>query len=173
MTEAEGSRRALEEALSSAALVAKRLAKSRERVASMMPINASALATLSDVQEEAVEALLFRYLSLFGIVQDQIFRGIIKVQEEDVRDRTRRDQRLFMEKIGALPAEVEFARLAESRNRVTHHYPDRRERQAWVVNDVFVRSAELLMVHDAVDAYARKALSDQRLSGVAPPSDPP
>ena len=173
MTERESNRSALEEALSSATLVAKRLAKSRERVASLMPLYEVAFASLTDEEEETIETLLFRYLSLFGIVQDQIFRGILRVQEEDVRDRTRRDQRLFMEKIGALPAEVDFARLAESRNRVTHHYPDRRARQAWVINDVFERAAELLTAHRAADPYARRALSDEGHAGVARPGDPP
>jgi hypothetical protein len=50
--------------------------------------------------------------------------------------------------------------LAELRNRIAHHYPDDSAKQAEILNEVFVRSNDLLDCHNTALTYA-----DQKLFG--------
>ena len=81
-------------------------------------------------------------------------------EEEDLKGRSKKDQRLLMEKLGALKPELNFGTLAELRNRIAHHYPDDSAKQAEILNEVFVRSNDLLDGYNTALTYA-----DQKLFG--------
>jgi hypothetical protein len=65
-----------------------------------------------------------------------------------------------MEKLGALKPELNFGTLAELRNRFAHRYPDDSAKQAEILNEVVVRSNDLLECYDTALTYA-----DQKLFG--------
>jgi hypothetical protein len=146
------------EFLTAAIKVARRLAWSRRRVAHMMPLDAAGMRGLSDKDEERLDALLHRFNSLTTMVQDHVTRALLKAEEEDIKDRSKKDQRLLMEKLGALKPQLNFGTLAELCNRVAHHYPDDIEKQAEILNEVYVRSSDLLEGYNSVLTYVDQKL---------------
>lgn len=150
--------RLLADALAAAGKVAARLAWSRRRVAGLMPLAAEAVTGLSDEDEERLDALLLRFNSLTAMIQDHVVRALLLVEEEEIKDRSRKDQRLLVEKLGALRPHLGFATLAELRNRVAHHDPDDPGRQAAIRNEVFARTDDLLEAHDGILAYADRKI---------------
>lgn len=96
----------LNETLSAANKIAHRLAWSRSRVANLLPLEAATIDRLSNEDEERLDAFLLRFNSLTAMVQDHITRGVLLSEEEDLKGRSKKDQRLLMEKLGALKPEL-------------------------------------------------------------------
>jgi hypothetical protein len=143
--------------------VPKRLLWSRTRVEHLIPLDAKKVIGLSEEDEEHLDALLFRFNSLAAMVQDHITRAILLSEEEDLKERSKKDQRLLMEKLGALKPELEFGTLAELRNRIAHHYPDDNAKQAEILNEVFNRSLDLLDGFNTALTYADRKLFGSKL----------
>src|ERR1700682_689456 len=150
----------LTENLAAANKVAHRLLWSRNRVEALMPLDTAKVDALGDEDEERLDAFLLRFNSLTAMVQDHVTRAILLSEEEDLKGRSKKDQRLLMEKLGALKPELNFGTLAELRNRIAHHYPDDSAKQAEILNEVFVRSNDLLDGYNTALTYA-----DQKLFG--------
>lgn len=143
----------LKENLAGANKVAKRLTVSLRRVADAMPLDAKKIDAFGEDDEERFDAFIFRFNSLTAMVQDHITRGILLCEEEDASG-SKRDQRHLMEKLGALKPELNFGTLSELRNRIAHHYPDDNAKQAEIVNEIFVRSRDLLDGYNLALKYA-------------------
>jgi hypothetical protein len=143
--------------------IAKRLSWSLKRVENLMPLDAQKMEGLSDEDEEKLDAFLLRFDSLTAMVQDHITRGILLSAEENLADRSRRDQRLLMEKLGALKPELDFGTLAELRNRIAHLYPDDAAKQAEILNEVFTRSKDLVDGYNSALTYADRELFGNKL----------
>jgi hypothetical protein len=144
----------LKEHLTASNKVARRLAWSVQRIDPLFPIDATKVDSLSDEEEERLDAFLYRFNSLTAMIQDHIARAIFKAEEEDITDRSRKDQRLLLEKLGALKPQLDFGTIAELRNRVAHHYPDDSAKQAEILNEVFKRAGDLIEAYNGVLTYA-------------------
>lgn len=101
-----------------------------------------------------LDAFLYRFNSLTAIIQDHITRALLKVEEEYNRELSRKDQRLVMEKLGALPSSLDFGTIAQLRNKIAHTYPDESEKQAEISNAVFASGEQLLEGYNGVLSYA-------------------
>jgi hypothetical protein len=144
----------LREHLTAANKVAQRFAWSFTRVARLMPLKPSTIEALTEEDEEKLDAFLLRFNSLTAIVQDHITKALLSVEEEDIKYLSRKDQRLLMEKLGALPPSLDFATIAELRNRIPHHYPDENAKQAEILNGVFKSALNLVEGYNSVLRYA-------------------
>lgn len=105
----------------------------------LFPLTPQALAMLSDEQEESVDALILRYSQCVSMMQDQLFRGIAYLEQEDISDKSNRDKTLLMEKLGAIKSAEDFGTATMLRNKFSHHYPeetaDRMERLNLVMDE--------------------------------------
>jgi len=90
----------------------------------LFPLNIEALESLSDEQEESIDALILRYSQSVAMIQDQLFRGIAYIEQEDLSNKSNRDKVLLMEKLGAIRSADEFGTAAVLRNKFAHHYPE-------------------------------------------------
>ena len=149
-------RAVLDEYLRAGRKVALRLATSMERVQAILPLRAESITRLTEDEEERIDAFLFRFSSLASIVQDQVGRALLLAEEEDLSRSSRKDQRLLLEKLGALDETVSFGEVAELRNHLSHSYPGDPERQADVMNTVAERSINLISAFNGMLIYARK-----------------
>lgn len=148
----------LQEYLIASDKIACRLAWSLQRVGDLFPLDAAKIDVLSGESEERLDALLYRFNSLAAMIQDHIARAIFMAEEEDITDRSREDQRLLLEKRGALRPQLKFGALAELRNRVAHHYPDDSAKRAEILNEVFNRTNDLIHAYNSVLEYADNKL---------------
>ena len=147
----------LKEFLSSTNKVASRLAWSCSRVDDLLPLDAAGVGALGEEDIERLDAFLYRFNSLTAMLQDHIIRALLKAEEEDISDRSRKDQRLLLEKLGALKPRLNFGTIAELRNRLAHVYPEDNAKQAEILNQAFERSSDLLEIYnDALDYANRK-----------------
>ncbi len=144
----------LKEHLTSAGKIAARLAWSRARIGALMPLDASRVDVLGDENIERLDAFLYRFNALTAMIQDHVSRALLRAEEEDLTERSRKDQRLLLEKLGAFKPQFGFGSIAELRNRLAHLYPDDSAKQAEILNQAYERSSDLLQIHDDLLAYA-------------------
>ena len=90
----------------------------------MFPLKIATINSLTDDQEESIDALILRYSQCVSMIQEQIFRGIAYVEQEDISDKSSRDKVLLMEKLGAIRSADDFGSAALLRNKFSHHYPE-------------------------------------------------
>jgi hypothetical protein len=116
-----------------------KLRYSIDKNAVLFPLTPQALAMLSDAQEESVDAFILRYSQCVSMIQDQLFRGIAYLEQEDISDKSNRDKTLLMEKLGAIKSAEDFGTATMLRNKFSHHYPeqtvDRMERLNLVMDE--------------------------------------
>lgn len=141
----------------SAHRIAGRLAWSSARVRRFMPMDATSIQTLDDEEVERLDAYLQRFGSLTSFVQDQLTKALLTAEEEDLSEKSRKDQRLLLEKVGALRSELQFGIIAELRNKVAHLYPDEPAKQAEILNSAYLRGIDLIAVfNDLLDCADAK-----------------
>ena len=107
------------------------------KTASLFRIDQQALQSLTEAQEESVDALILRYSQCVSMMQDQLFRGIAYLEQEDISDKSNRDKTLLMEKLGAIKSAEDFGTAAMLRNKFSHHYPEQTASRLERLNLVF------------------------------------
>jgi hypothetical protein len=65
-----------------------------------------------------------RYSQCVTMIQEQLFRGIAYLEQEDISDKSNRNKTLLMEKLGAIKSAEAFGTAAMLRNKFSHHYPE-------------------------------------------------
>ena len=101
-----------------------KLSYSLHKNSAMFPLKIATINSLTDDQEESIDALILRYSQCVSMIQEQIFRGIAYVEQEDISDKSSRDKVLLMEKLGAIRSADDFGSAALLRNKFSHHYPE-------------------------------------------------
>ncbi len=101
-----------------------KLQYSLEKNRPLFPMARERVASLTGEQEESIDALILRYSQCVAMIQDQVFRGIAYVEQEDIGDKSNRDRALLMEKLGAIKSAEAFGTAAVLRNKFSHHYPE-------------------------------------------------
>ena len=134
-----------------------KLRQSLDKNRPFFPFNAEVLKNLSDEQQESVDALILRYSQSVSMIQDQIFRGIAYVEQENLQDKSNRDKSLLMEKLGAIRSADEFGTAAVLRNKFSHHYPEDSLEQIERLN-LLVKEADFVITafEEIVDFLKRK-----------------
>ena len=153
----------LADVLVAASKIAQRLSWSVARLVEKMPLDSNKIRLLTDQDEETLDAFLHRFTSLIIVLQDGVGRSILEVEEEDLTSRSRKDQRLLLEKLGALDPTLGFGDMAELRNKISHRYPDDLAKQAEILNDVFARSRDALEGFNGLRTFADKRHFDSKL----------
>jgi hypothetical protein len=169
---ADGHLALLADYLSSGHQVATRLSASLARIAPLLPLDGVSVGHLGDDEKERLDAFLFRFSSLAAIVQDHVGRAVLLAEEEDLSRLSRKDQRLLLEKLGALDQDLAFGTIAELRNRLAHSYPDDPNRQAEVMNLAAQKATALLAAFNHRLAYASKFGVGTTLRAIQLPADP-
>ena len=101
-----------------------KLAYSIDKNVKHFPVNVEAVAHWTEEQEESVDAFILRYSQCVTMIQEQLFKGIAYLEQEDISDKSNRDKTLLMEKLGAIRSAEEFGTAALLRNKFAHHYPE-------------------------------------------------
>ena len=101
-----------------------KLAYSLSKNAQRFPVTVETLSSWDEAQEESLDAFILRYSQCVTMIQEQIFKGIAYLEQEDISDKSNRDKTLLMEKLGAIRSAEEFGTAAMLRNKFAHHYPE-------------------------------------------------
>ena len=136
-----------------------RIAKLTQSVAKtrhLFPLTASMAATMTDDDEESLDALILRYSQCVSMIQDQVFRGIAYLEQEDISDKSNREKSLLMEKLGVIPSAEEIGTAAMLRNKFSHHYPDQSEARIARINLLAAECQVVFSAFDTITAYLHR-----------------
>lgn len=142
----------------------RKLNASLDKAKAWLPLDIQTIATLTEAQEESIDALILRYNQCVSLMQDQLFRGIALIEQEEIRDKTNRDKALLMEKIGVIASAEEFGSAALLRNKFSHHYPEDLQEQLDKINLVFEETQKVIEIfqHISVFVSARGYISQSQ-----------
>lgn len=133
-----------------------KLTYSIDKNAHLFPITFEQLASLSAEQEESIDALILRYSQCVTMIQEQLFRGIAHLEQEDISDKSNRDKTLLMEKFGAIRSAEEFGTAAMLRNKFSHHYPEETAARIERLNLVMEEATLVLATFNEITAYLQR-----------------
>lgn len=164
MTTPEARRAALQEALLTGAVVRARLLETLDDLDQRQLLATDdRVGQLGKEDRRLTDSLALTFGNLVGIVQDQIVRLVLLIEELDVGGMSRREQRLRAESLGLLAPELRFDRVVEMRNRIAHQYPRDPERQRRLLTDIAAQSRSALAAYDSVRRYAEDRILDHPL----------
>jgi hypothetical protein len=135
---------------------AQRIGKLRQSVGKthgLFPLTIARAQALTDDEEESIDALILRYSQCVSMIQDQIFRGIAFLEQEDIGDKSNRDKALLMEKLGAIQSATEFGTAALLSNKFAHHYPDQSQARVDRLSLVISESEFVVTAFESIEAY--------------------
>jgi len=61
-----------------------KLGYSLQKNTALFPLTLARITTLTEAQEESIDALILRYSQCVSMMQDQLFRGIAHMEQEDI-----------------------------------------------------------------------------------------
>ena len=130
-----------------------KLRYSIEKNAYLFPITLAQLAAFNQIQEESVDALILRYSQCVTMIQEQLFRSIAFLEQEDISDKSNRDKTLLMEKLGAIHSAEAFGTAAMLRNKFSHHYPEESSARIERLNLIMEEARFVLASFEDITAY--------------------
>ena len=130
-----------------------KLRYSLDKNAHLFPITPAQLAAFSDSQEESVDALILRYSQCVTMIQEQLFKGIAFLEQEDISDKSNRDKTLLMEKLGAIKSAEAFGTAAMLRNKFSHHYSEESSAQIERLNLIMEEARFVLVTFEEITSY--------------------
>lgn len=122
----------------------------------LFPLDHQTLQLLTETQEESVDALILRYSQCVSMMQEQLFRGIAFLEQEDISDKSNRDKTLLMEKLGAIRSAEDFGTAAMLRNKFSHHYPEEIASRVERLNLVISEAQLVVACFGEINAYLKK-----------------
>lgn len=131
-----------------------KLAEVLQKTQSIFPITPKKLAQLTTEQQETLDALILRYSQVASALQDQLFKSIALLEQENISDKSNRDKALLMEKLGAIPSAEQFGVVVLLRNKLTHHYPEDSALQLDRINQLPTQSDSILQALAQLSRYA-------------------
>lgn len=87
------------------------------------------------------------------MIQEQLFRGIAYLEQEDISDKSNRDKTMLMEKLGAIKSAEDFGTAAMLRNKFSHHYPEQSTDQLERLNLVMDEANFVVTCFGEINAY--------------------
>lgn len=90
------------------------------------------------------------------MIQENVFRGIILLEQEDVSEKSNREKSLLMEKFGAIKSADDFSTAVKLRNKLAHHYPEERKEQIDKINLLAKETKFIIELFDHLVEYATK-----------------
>ena len=86
-----------------------------------LPATVETVAQWNEEQEESLDAFILRYSQCVTMIQEQLFKGIAYLEQEDISDKSNRDKTLLMEKLGAKATDLQNTSNASDPRPNRHH----------------------------------------------------
>jgi hypothetical protein len=133
-----------------------KLKNSVNKTEHLFPLAPSTVVALSDAEEESIDALILRYSQCVSMIQDQLFRGVALLEQENLSDKSNRDKALLMERLGAIHSAEDFGVALLLRNKFAHHYPEQSAARLTRLNLVPSQSKFVIQEFEFMSAYIQR-----------------
>ena len=100
-----------------------------------------------------MDALILRYAQCVTMIQEQLFRGIALLEQENINDKSNRDKTLLMEKLGAIRSADAFGTAAMLRNKFAHNYPEESSARLERLNLIVEEAHFVIATFSDITAY--------------------
>lgn len=121
--------------LEAAHRVGERLLQARRRLAGVLPLGPeSVVDQFNDETVAWIDAFLKRWENFQDMLEGQIVRGVVILEGESDRTKTRRDRANFLEKLRLVDSADGWFEAGELRNRLAHSYPLAHPKQIQRIN---------------------------------------
>lgn len=165
MTTPEARRESLRDALLTGLVLRSRLHETLADVGAAGLLKAEKAGSLSKDERRITDSLALTFANLTALIQEQVLRLVLALEEYDVVGMTKRDQRQRAEAIGLIGRERRFDRVADTRNRIAHQYPRDPARQHRLLEDIAEQSKVAIAAFDDAFRYASAKFFDGQLAG--------
>ena len=123
---------------------AEHMAHAQSVLRSIIPLNARTLEDLSSDQVAYLDQLIYRFTKLQDTIGRKIFPIMLGLLGEDMTDSSFIDKLNKLEKIGALKTKQFWQDLRETRNLISHEYPEEEELLLEAINTCMIDADRLL-----------------------------
>ncbi|HYG88998.1 MAG TPA: hypothetical protein VD978_22380 [Azospirillum sp.] len=145
----------------SAHAVVRRLRRSQADLTFLMPLDAARMASLRDEEHVRLDAFIQRFQNAQDILDAQVLRGLLALEEVDLTGKTPRDVSNLLEKYGIIDSAARWRDLRDLRNTLAHEYPDEPDIQIDRLNGAYAAIDEVVSVLNRVQVrVTAKHLAD-------------
>ncbi len=139
---------------SEAIRTAKRLKSSLERLSTNFPLNEQTLVNADEDLFDKLDAFRVRFSDLQDCIGNKLFRGIIKLEDENVF--TMPDILNAIEKRDIFDNIQQWKTIREVRNSFSHDYPETEGEKIEALNLAYQTAPQLLLVVNNIQKYVKK-----------------
>ncbi len=143
----------LDSLLEIADIHADRLAHAIEELKPIMPVSGKTVSSLSYETSKPFEMFTSRFAKLQDILGAKIFQALLEFSGEDIFGKSMIDILNQLEKLNVVDRET-WLKLRNTRDHLSHEYPDNPEAMASIFNEAFIQSADLLNCYIDVKKFA-------------------
>jgi hypothetical protein len=141
--------------------VARRLRHSQEDLASLMPLDAARMESFGNAEHMRLDAFIQRFQSAQDILDAQVLRGLLALEEVDLTGKTPRDVSNLLEKYEIIESAAEWRDFRDLSTTMAHEYPDKPDVQVDRLNHAYAAIDELVAVINRVrERVTAKGLAD-------------
>ena len=141
--------------------IARRLRRSQDELRPLMPLDPARMEALSDIERTHLDAFIKRFENLQDILDSQVLRGLLLLEDVDLSGKTPRDVSNLLEKWGIIESAAGWRELRDLRNTLAHEYPREPGIQVERLNRAYGSVDALLGVLERVRTHAMtKGLAD-------------
>lgn len=135
---------------------AQRLTWAMQQLEAITPLSADVIAQLRNEQIAVIDQFIFRFAKLQDSMGAQLFPALLNQLAEPGPLPTFIDKLNRLEKIGALESAQEWMKLRETRNQISHDYPDDPEYQAAALNLAIKKAHRMLDILKQVQNFSNR-----------------
>ena len=134
-----------------------KIKKSNLILKDVMPIDINSLENLTEVQQDKLDILAFRFSKLQDLLGDKIFRNILEYSGFNI-------QCSFIELLSELEKENildlnQWIALRNARNKIAHEYPDNEDNLTSSINFIYINSSYLIELTYKLEKYFNEITS--------------
>ncbi len=143
--------------LDAASRVGQRLVQAQQHLTPILPLAESGpMDSLADDTVVWIDAFLKRWENFQDILEGQLIQGLVILEGESERVRTRRDRAHFLEKLGLVPSAEDWFEAGQLRNQLAHSYPLTNPKQVHRINAAFQRTSLLVATFNRIRAHVQE-----------------
>ena len=156
MTLPEAQRAMVAEAVAAGSTIRSRLLRSTAILTDLFPLTGDVIGRFDHRMLVETDSFVLQFSNMVAVVQDRLMRALLTAEQEDVAGRSRLDRLHTAQKLGALPEDIAFAAMLDARNRIAHTYPNEPDKQAIILNKVWMAAPEAIRAFDEMAGYAAR-----------------
>lgn len=123
------------------------------QLADLLPLSANSIANLSDEELGFLELLSSRFAKLHDTIGNKIFPLLLKLLREYSENQSFIDRLNKLEKLEIITTVAFWDRMWETRNSITHEYPEDPQYQVININGCFKAARELIEFWENLKTY--------------------